>query len=133
MLNNLSLIGRIGSEPELKQTTAGKNICTFRLAAQRTWNREVTDWFTVVCWGKTAEFVSSYMGKGRMIALTGAIQTREYTDREGNRRTAFEVVADNAFFVEGKGQERTGPGVSQGPKSVAVEAFEEVDPGRLPF
>ena len=133
MYNKAILIGRLVADPELRQTQNGTSVCSFRIAVDRKYSKDGergADFLNIVAWRSTGEFVTKYFTKGKPIGIEGSIQTREYIDREGNKRTAFEVVADSAFFVESKG---AGQSASQAPKSVAVEEFEEVDDADLPF
>lgn len=116
MLNRTLLQGRIGTTPELRYTQNGTPVLDFRLASERDFKdknsgERATDWFSVICWGALAEFVHQYFDKGRMIVVDGRLQAREYTDRDGNRRTAVEVVANNVYFSDSKRQgERVGYG-----------------------
>lgn len=102
MLNSVCLMGRLAADPELKTTQNGVSVTSFRIAVDRTFQskgqEKQTDWIDIVAWRNTAEFVTRYFRKGSMIAVQGSIQTRSYTDRDGGKRTAFEVVADNVFF-----------------------------------
>ena len=102
MLNAVCLMGRLAADPELKHTQNQIPVTSFRIAVDRTYQpkgqEKQTDWIDIVAWRNTAEFVTRYFHKGSMIAVQGSIQTRSYTDRDGNKRTAFEVVADNVFF-----------------------------------
>lgn len=106
MLNTACLMGRLVADPELRNTQSGIAVTGFRIAVDRTYQpkgqEKQTDWIDIVAWRNTAEFVCKYFKKGSMIVVHGAIQTRSYTDKEGNKRTAFEVVADNVFFGESK-------------------------------
>lgn len=128
MYNRTILIGRLCASPELKQTQNGVPVASFRIACDRRYNREETDFINIVAWREKAEFVCKYFQKGSAIGVEGSIQTREYTDREGNRRTAFEVVGDQFFFVESK--------KARNPADVEYEKieFQEVEGGDdLPF
>lgn len=105
MYNRAILIGRLVADPELKTTPNGVNVCTFRMAVDRPYQKDKerkADFITVVAWRGAGEFVCRYFSKGKLIGIEGAIQTRDYTDKDGNRRYAFEVVADRTFFVGGK-------------------------------
>lgn len=106
MLNVVCLMGRLAADPELRHTQSQIPVTSFRIAVDRTFQskgqEKQTDWIDIVAWRNTAEFVTRYFRKGSMIAVQGSIQTRSYTDRDGNKRTAFEVVADNVFFGESK-------------------------------
>ncbi len=107
MLNKIFLMGRLVADPELKQTTTGLPVTTFRIAVDRdrknkeTGEREA-DFVTIVAWRSTAEFVSKYFTKGRMAIVEGRLQIRPYTDRDGNKRSATEVVADNIYFGDSR-------------------------------
>ncbi len=107
MLNRITLMGRLVADPELRTTPSGVTVATFRVACDRdfknkqTGERE-TDFINVVVWRQTAEFVSRYFSKGRMAVVEGRLQIRPYTDRDGNKRTAAEVVADNVYFGDSR-------------------------------
>lgn len=101
-MNKVILSGRLTRDPELKTTTTGKSVCSFRLAVDR--NKDETDFPTVVTWNDTAEFASRYLGKGRKIIVEGYIHTGNYTDNNGNNRTATEVYAENVEFADSKPQ-----------------------------
>lgn len=114
MFNKAILIGRLTADPELKQTTTGTYLVNFQIAVDRRFKSQdgerKADFITIVCWRQQAEFVSKYFHKGDPIGIDGSIQTRNYEDRNGNKRTAVEVVADNVFFVGGKNNSNTGGG-----------------------
>ena len=104
MLNQISIMGRLTRDPELKTTPAGKSVCTITLAVERDFAdpngvREA-DFIDVVCWGRTAEFVSRYYNKGLLVAVTGRLQSRRWKDKHGQNRVTFEVVADQCYFAE---------------------------------
>lgn len=101
-MNNVSLLGRPTTDIELRTTTSGKSVVSFTIAVKRKYSKDETDWIPVVAWEKTAEFLSKYVRKGQMIAIDGSIQTRKYTDKNGNNRQAVEVVAANAYFASEK-------------------------------
>ena len=105
MFNKAILVGRLTADPELKQTPSGIFVCAFRVAADRRFSKDKqADFIPVVAWRERAEFVSKYFHKGDPIGVEGSIQTRQYEDKTGAKRTAVEVVADNVFFVGGKSQ-----------------------------
>lgn len=113
MLNKAILMGRLVADPELRQTPNGVSVCTFRIAVDRNYSKDrerQTDWIDIVAWRASAEFVSKYFSKGKMIIVEGSIQTRSYDDKNGVRRTAVEVVADNVMFGESKGAAPSGQG-----------------------
>jgi single-strand DNA-binding protein len=143
-LNKTFLQGRMVADPELRHTPNGVAIASFRLAVERDYKEngeKKADFINVVAWRHTGEFVSKFFTKGRMAIVEGRLQIRDYTDRDGNRRTIAEVVADNVYFgdsgKEGDGQsERSAPppggGYSNQP---GVDQFSELtdDDGELPF
>ena len=102
-LNKVILGGRITADPELKQTPQGVSVVTFSLAINRKGAKETTDFITCVAWRSTAEFISKYFQKGSSIVLDGSIQVRSYQDKENNKRQAVEVVINDAYFVDSKG------------------------------
>lgn len=103
MLNSCTIQGRLAADPQLRQTTSGKNVASFRVACARNYGQDTaTDWLDCVAWGKTAEFVNKYFRKGEQILLLGSIQTREYQDKNGNNRKAVEINAERVFFCGGK-------------------------------
>ena len=106
MLNHTELLGRIGTEIELRTTNNGTDVVTFRLAVQRNYDKDTTDWITVVAWRATATFISKYFKKGDMICVEGSIQTRDYEDKDGKKVYITEVVAERVHFCSNK-QETT--------------------------
>ncbi len=105
MYNKAILIGRLVADPELKTTPNGVNVTAFRIAVDRPYkqgNERKVDFISIVAWRSQAEFVCRYFGKGKLIGIEGAIQTRDYTDKDGNKRYITEVVADRVFFVGGQ-------------------------------
>lgn len=108
MINTVVLMGRLVADPELRTTTTGKSVATFRIAVDRSYAKSAeerqADFISIVAWERTAEFVCRYFTKGSMIALQGAIQTRNYEDKTGAKRTAFEVVAREVSFCGSKAE-----------------------------
>lgn len=107
MLNHIVLMGRLTRDPELRYTGSNVPVASFSIAVDRDFGRgengeKQTDFINVSAWRQTGEFVSKYFTKGSMIVVSGRLQIRDYTDRDGNRRTAAEVVADNVYFGESK-------------------------------
>ncbi|HBJ10346.1 MAG TPA: single-stranded DNA-binding protein [Ruminococcaceae bacterium] len=116
MFNLVVLTGRLTADPELKTTQSGISVTSFSVAVNRpyrTGEEQQTDFINVVAWRKTAEFIAKYFKKGNMIGIEGSIQTRKYTDKNGNNRTAFEVVVNNAQFVESKRDSAASQGSEQ--------------------
>lgn len=139
MLNSVCLMGRLTADPELKSTQSGVSVCSFRIAVDRTYQpkgqEKQTDFINIVTWRSTAEFVSRYFRKGQLVAVQGSIQTSQYTDRDGNKRTAFDVVADNVFFAEKKaesGETKQGAGYDHSP-DIQGDFEEIVGNDELPF
>lgn len=157
MLNRVILQGRLGSDPELRTTPNGVEVATVNIAVDRdrkdaNGDRQ-TDWVTIVAWRNTAKFLSSYFQKGRMILVEGRLQMRNYTDRDGNKRTAAEVVADNVYFGDSRRDGESGgynnysapaynaapsygtPAPNYGTPAPAGDHFAELseDDGELPF
>ncbi len=112
MINNVVLMGRLVATPELRNTQNGIAVTTFALAVERSFARageqRQADFINCVAWRNTAEFISRYFQKGSMIAVTGSIQTRNYEDKNGNKRTATEVIVDQASFCGSKAETGTG-------------------------
>ena len=106
MLNNVTLMGRLTADPELKHTQSGIAVTRFTLAVDRNYSKSgterQTDFIDIVAWRFTAEFVSKYFHKGQLVAVQGSIQTGSYQDRDVNKRRSFEVVADSVYFAESK-------------------------------
>lgn len=105
MYNKVILIGRVATDLELKTTPAGASVCTFRVAVNRNYTKNgerKADFINVVTWRNTAEFVSKFFSKGKAIGVEGTVQTRDYADKDGNKRNIVEVVAGNCFFVADK-------------------------------
>lgn len=106
MLNSIIIMGRLTSTPELKTTSSGLSVTSFTVAVDRRFQKQgeekQTDFLNVVAWRQTADFVCKYFNKGSMIAVQGELQTRNYEDKNGNKRAATEIVADNVSFCGGK-------------------------------
>lgn len=101
--NLVVLTGRLTADVELKVTPSGKSVCSFSIAVDRGYGEnKTTDFINIVAWNGSAEFVSKYFRRGDMIGIEGSIVTRKYTDKNGNNRTVFEVVASNIQFIGGK-------------------------------
>ena len=106
MLNCVAIMGRLAFDPQMRQTTTGKSVAVFRIACDRgrkdARGQTLTDWLDVVAWDRLGEFVCQYFEKGQMIAVTGRLQSRSYQDKNGNNRTAVEIVASSLNFVGSK-------------------------------
>ena len=145
-LNVAVLMGRLCADPEPKVTPNGVSVTNFSLAVDRSYvpkgQERQADFINIVAWRGTADFVCKYFRKGQLIAVQGSIQTRSYTDKEGNKRKAFEIVADNVHFAEPKrddnshnGNKSTYPTAGKAPDFEGDAGdFEEMpDDGDLPF
>ena len=103
MLNHIDLLGRLCADPELRMTSGDVAVSTFTLAVERDYKSQngqrEADFITITCWRGTAEFVSRNFVKGQMMAVTGRLQNRQYIDKDGNKRTVSEIIADNVYFA----------------------------------
>lgn len=136
-MNVVCLMGRLTADPELRHTANDVPVTSFMVAVDRTIQpknapERVADFLPVAAWRGTAEFITRYFRKGQRIALQGELQSRPFTDKEGNKRTAYEVVAQHAFFADSKRE--SAPAPDDVGASAAGAAFEEIvsDPD-LPF
>lgn len=115
MLNKIIIMGRLTRDPELRRTGSGTAVTSFSLAVDRDFKSQSgekeTDFIDVVAWRSTAEFVSKYFTKGRMAVVSGRLQIRQWTDKDGNNRRSAEIVADNVYFGDSK---RDSDGASAG-------------------
>lgn len=134
MFNLVVLTGRLTQDAELKTTPNGVSVTSFQIAVDRRGKGEdkQTDFINIVAWRQTAEFITKYFKKGSMIGIEGSIQTRRYQDKDGNNRTAFEVIANNVQFVESKREEATQE--NSDPLAVLQDQIKGlVNAGDLPF
>ena len=105
MLNRVTLMGRLVADPELRSTASNLSVCSFRIAVDRDYKKgdqKETDFIDIVAWRSTAEFVANYFKKGRVIAVDGRLQIRQWTDNDGNKRFVTEVIADNVYFGDSR-------------------------------
>lgn len=121
MLNHIVLMGRLTRDPELRYTSSNIPVASFSVAVDRDFGRgengeKQTDFINVSAWRQTGEFVSKYFTKGSMIVVSGRLQMRDYTDRDGNRRTAAEVVAENVYFGDSKRRDDSAPRQDYAPR-----------------
>ena len=142
MLNHIVIMGRLTKDPELRRTGSGVAVASFTLAVDRDYsgkdggNKE-TDFIDCVAWRATAEFVSKYFAKGRMACVSGSLQLRDWTDKDGNKRRNAEVIADNVYFADSKNTTENGNSRPTAATAAAPEAgsFAPInyDDGELPF
>lgn len=148
MLNHITIMGRLTRDPELRYTQSQIPVASFSLAVDRDFGsrdggEKQTDFIDCVAWRQTAEFVSKYFTKGRMAVVSGRLQSRKWETKEGDKRTSWEVVADNIYFGDSRRDSDSGErsGMSRGydsqksASSYAPSAFSELsdDDGELPF
>ena len=152
MLNRIILMGRLTADPELRTTPSGVSVASFSIAVERNYQsngERQTDFINCVAWRQTGEFISRFFQKGRMIAVEGSLQTRRYEDKTGAKRTAYDVVVDQAYFADSKSSQSDSnatPFPTEPPKFDEPERgnslsvgdfgnFEEIetDDGDLPF
>lgn len=145
MLNKIVLMGRLTRDPELRHTQTGTAVTSFSLAVDRDMKdkqtgERATDFIDVVAWRSTAEFASKYLSKGRLTAVEGRLQLRDWTDRDGGKRRTAEVVADNIYFADSKRDGDTGrsydrPSDNDAMPSIGSGQFAELDDdnGEFPF
>lgn len=131
MLNKIIIMGRLTRDPEMRRTQSGTAVTSFTMAVDRDFKSQSgekeTDFIDVVAWRNTGEFAAKYLAKGRMAAVEGRIQVRDWQDKDGNRRKAVEVVADNVYFADSKRD-------SKPQESRNDQEFDEIDDdGDLPF
>ena len=130
MLNHITVMGRLTRDPELRQV-GDIPVCSFSIACERDYKNHgetETDFLDVVAWRNTATFVSSYFTKGRMAVVSGRLQIRDWTDKEGNKRRTAEIVAENVYFGDSK---KNVTGGAQEPPADFVPNFN--DNGDMPF
>ena len=127
MLNKIIVMGRLTHDPELRRTGSGTPVCSFSIACDRDFKSQSgekeTDFFDVVAWRTTGEFVSKYFTKGRMAVVEGRLQIREWQDKEGNKRRSAEINADNVYFGDSRPAQAEG---SSGPGE--ADAFKDFPP-----
>lgn len=138
--NKVILIGNLTADPEVKQSKSGVAVCTFNIAINRKFvkdGEQNVDFITIVAWRERAEFVGKYFKNGKPILVCGQLQTRTWSDKDGNRRTSTEVVADELTFVSGKDDDKPANDAGYTPdvyKSSSPAAdFEPVDDASLTF
>lgn len=142
MLNTITILGRLTKDPELRYTNSNVPVASFTVAVDRDYSsngEKQTDFIDVVAWRSTGEFVSKYFAKGSMIAVTGRLESRRWQDRDGNKRTSWEINAEHCYFGGSKSEERSER--SQTPQPVSIYPtqgeFKEIPPdeddGELPF
>ncbi len=128
MLNHITIMGRLTRDPELRRTGTGVAVASFTVAVDRDFGgrdggERETDFIDCVAWRNTGEFVSKYFTKGSMIVVSGRLQIRGWTDKEGNKRRTAEVVADNVYFGESKRGDNSGASYGTGYAAPAAPSY----------
>ena len=137
-LNKWCGIGRMVKDPNLRQTQSGKSVVSFTIAVERDFKNKdgerEADFINIVAWRQTADFICRYFKKGSMIAVEGEINTRRYEDKNGNKRIAFEVVAQHVYFAGAKVQAESKPELPDLSQFENLDlSYEEIDDPDLPF
>lgn len=142
MLNKAIVMGRLTRDPEIKKTKSGISVCSFSIACDRdivdkSTNERGVDFINVTAWRSTADLVGKYFTKGRMIVVEGRIQVQNYTDKDGNKRTLTEIVANSVYFGDSKKSDAASNSASSsgGTETTASQEEDktEDDPEELPF
>jgi single-strand DNA-binding protein len=141
-VNKVILVGRLGRDPETRYTGAGQAVANFSVATDESYKdrngerQKRTEWHKIVVWGKQAEIAQQYLKKGSLVFIEGRIQTREWQDKEGNKRTSFEIVANNFRMLGGRAESAAAAGAGAGattssgePESQVTGADESVGSG----
>ena len=136
-MNSINIIGRLTKEVELRRTQSGKAVATYSLAVKRPRSKEDTDFINCVTWEKAAEYLSQYGHKGDVVAVNGSLQSRKWEDKNGNKRTEWEVVTDSVELLSGKKEEGNAPAqnASYAQPSYSQQKFQEINipDAQLPF
>jgi single-strand DNA-binding protein len=141
MLNNITIMGRLTRDPELRRTGSGTAVTSFTVAVDRDFKADngekETDFIDCVAWRQTGEFVSKYFTKGRMAVVSGRLQIRSWNDKDGNKRRTAEVVADNVYFGDSKSDGNDNRTLTSyaSPASAPVSDYEQItdEDAQLPF
>lgn len=138
-LNHIVLMGRMVKDPELKTTPSGVSVCNFTIAVDRDYKNgeeRIADFVDCVVWRGGADFVSKYLSRGRMVVVSGYLQSRKWQDKDGNNRTSWEVQAQNVYFADSKRDgDSNSSGGSSAPASpdVTYKELGDAQDGELPF
>ena len=127
MYQQLTIIGRLGADPELRYTPTGTAVCSFNVATDRTWNNDQgvkqveTTWHRVTVWRKHAEVCAQYLSKGKMVLVTGSVKAHGFTNRDGVIAASLEITADQVKFLSGSGAAADGAGGAGSATGMAVD------------
>ena len=136
-MNAVNIVGRLTKEVELRRTQSGKAVATYSLAVKRPRSKEDTDFINCVTWEKAAEYLSQYGHKGDVVAVNGSLQSRKWEDKNGNKRTEWEVVTESVELLSSKSNNNTTPAqnASYSQPSYQQQNFQTIDipDSQLPF
>ena len=135
MLNKIIVMGRITKDPELRRTQSGTPVTSITLAVDRDYQQggeKQTDFIDVVAWRSTAEFIDKYLSKGRAVVVEGSLQSRKWTDKEGNKRISWEVQADRLYFADSRREDSSNT-ADESKATPGPAMHEEEDDGEIPF
>ena len=134
MINKVILTGRLTNQPELNKTATDVSVASFGIAVQRQYKgadgNYPTNFLNCVAWRGTADFICNHFGKGSLIGIVGSLQSRNYEDKQGNKRTAYEVIVEDVHFLESKAEKKIDPEFKA---PASVDEFEDVQSDELPF
>ena len=139
MVNKAIIVGRLGRDPEMRYTPSGQAVANFSVATDETWSSKDgekqtrTEWHRIVVWGRLAEICNEYLKKGRLVYIEGRIQTRDWEDRDGNKRSTTEIVATDMKMLGGPGDVRNGGEETSSPKENSSSMEEGITDDDIPF
>ena len=131
-MNVVVLVGRLTDNPELRHTNSNISVTRFSIAVDRAYRSgedRQTDFINIVAWRQTAEFITTYFKKGQRIGIEGSLRMNQFTDKDGNKRTTYEVVVNNAHFVENKRDSGNAGGFTPAETQAAPQSFSNSDSG----
>jgi len=137
MVNKVILVGRLGRDPETRYTGGGQAVANFSVATDETYKdrngerQKRTEWHRITVWGKQAEIAQQYLKKGALVYIEGRIQTREWQDKEGQKRTSFDIVANNFRMLGGRGEGGSSSGGTGGGRG--GDDFDQAGPSEEPM
>ncbi len=130
-MNKIQIIGRLTADPELRSTGSGVQVCSFTVAVNRRFNREETDFFPVTVWREAAVNCNKFLAKGSQVGVCGSLQIRRYDDKDGIKRTAIDLQADEVEFLSARNE--SAPASPNNKPEVKVSELDEVEDDDMPF
>ena len=130
-MNKIQIIGRLTADPELRSTVSGVQVCSFTVAVNRRFNREETDFFPVTVWREAAVNCNKFLAKGSQVGVCGSLQIRRYDDKDGIKRTAIDLQADEVEFLSARNE--SAPASPNNKPEVKVSELDEVEDDDMPF